>query len=237
MKYKYHLLKYSGKQSRLTGPECGRHHCFTPYVDENDQIVSPQYGRCDHESSCGYVLYPPTEQHYQPQHQNRILSKTRPKPISNLCTIPQSIVQKTIRKDRFSDFLLFLSTLFNKPTIERLIDQYQLGITKSGDVIFYQIDRQGKCRTGKVMKYNPQTGRRIKDDTAKPPITWVHSLLKQQGVLPQDRELTQCLFGEHLLKHHQDQAPNGQTQQAGAYIPVKDKPPQTSSPIASAKLQ
>ena len=237
MKYKYHLLKYSGKQSRLTGPECGRHHCFTPYVDENDQIVSPQYGRCDHESSCGYVLYPLTEQHYQPQHQNRILSKTRPKPISNLCTIPQSIVQKTIRKDRFSDFLLFLSTLFNKPTIERLIDPYQLGITKSGDVIFYQIDRQGKCRTGKVMKYNPQTGRRIKDDTAKPPITWVHSLLKQQGVLPQDRELTQCLFGEHLLKHHQDQAPNGQTQQAGAYIPVKDKPPQTSSPIASAKLQ
>lgn len=99
MKYKYHLLKYSGKQSRLTGPECGRHHCFTPYVDENDQIVSPQYGRCDHESSCGYVLYPLTEQHYQPQHQNRILSKTRPKPISNLCTIPQSIVQKTIRKD------------------------------------------------------------------------------------------------------------------------------------------
>lgn len=152
MKYKYHLLKYSGKQSRLTGPECGRHHCFTPYVDENDQIVSPQYGRCDHESSCGYVLYPLTEQHYQPQHQNRILSKTRPKPISNLCTIPQSIVQKTIRKDRFSDFRLFLSTLFNKPTIERLIDQYQLGITKSGDVIFYQIDRQGKCRTGKVMK-------------------------------------------------------------------------------------
>lgn len=99
MKYKYHLLKYSGKQSRLTGPECGRHHCFTPYVDENDQIVSPQYGRCDHESSCGYVLYPLTEQHYQPQHQNRILSKARPKPISNLCTVPQSIVQKTIRKD------------------------------------------------------------------------------------------------------------------------------------------
>lgn len=204
MKYKYHLLRYSGKQSRLTCPECGRHHCFTPYVDENDQIVSPQYGRCDHESSCGYVLYPPTEQHYQPQHQNKILSKTRPKPISNLCTIPQSIVQKTIRKDRLSDFVLFLSTLFDKSTTERLIDQYRLGITKSGDVIFYQIDRQGKCRTGKVMKYNPQTGRRIKDDTAKTPITWVHSLLKKQGVLPQDWELTQCLFGEHLLKHYPD---------------------------------
>ena len=204
MKYKYHLLRYSGKKSRLTCPECGRPHCFTPYVDENDQIVSPQYGRCDHESSCGYVLYPPTEQQYQPQPMRRPTFKPSPKPVSNLCTIPQNIVQKTIRKDLLSDFLLFLSTLFDKPTIERLIDQYQLGITKSGDVIFYQIDCHGKCRTGKVMKYNPQTGHRIKDDTAKTPITWVHSLLKQQGVLPQDWELTQCLFGEHLLHQFPD---------------------------------
>ena len=30
----------------------------------------------------------------------------------------------------------------------------------------------------------------------------MHSLLKQRGVLPQEWELTQCLFGEHLLKKY-----------------------------------
>lgn len=58
--------------------------------------------------------------------------------------------------------------------------------------------------SGKVMKYDPLTGHRIKDPTAKTPITWVHSLLKQRGVLPQEWELTQCLFGEHLLKKYPD---------------------------------
>lgn len=205
MKYKYHLLKYSGKQSRLTCPECGRPHCFTPYVDENEQIAGPQYGRCDHESSCGYVLYPPSEQYQQPQPQKRTIVRPRLKTVASICTIPQNIVQKTVRNDRLSDFTRFLSTLFDKDTTERLIDRYRLGVTKSNDVIFYQIDQQGRCRTGKVMKYNPETGHRIKDDTAKTPITWVHSLLKQQGVLPQNWELTQCLFGEHLLNQHPDQ--------------------------------
>ena len=39
MKYKYHLLKYAGPASRLTCPNCGKPHCFAPYVDDNDQIV------------------------------------------------------------------------------------------------------------------------------------------------------------------------------------------------------
>ena len=47
-------------------------------------------------------------------------------------------------------------------------------------------------------------GLRIKDPSAKTPITWVHALLKQKGVLPQECELTQCLFGKHLLKKYPD---------------------------------
>lgn len=66
------------------------------------------------------------------------------------------------------------------------------------------IDMQGRCRSGKVMKYNRETGHRIKDDTTPNKITWVHSLLKQQGVLPREWTLTQALFGEHLLKKYPD---------------------------------
>ena len=47
-------------------------------------------------------------------------------------------------------------------------------------------------------------GHRIKDEAMPNRITWVHSLLKKQGVLPQEWELTQCLFGEHLLKKYPD---------------------------------
>jgi hypothetical protein len=75
-------------------------------------------------------------------------------------------------------------------------------VTKAKETIFFQIDKDGRCRTGKVMKYNPETGRRIKDDKTPSKITWVHSLLKQQGLLKQDWELTQCLFGEHLLSEY-----------------------------------
>ena len=46
MKYKYHLLKYKGKATRLTCPQCGRKHCFAPYVDDSDNMVSSEYGRC-----------------------------------------------------------------------------------------------------------------------------------------------------------------------------------------------
>ena len=61
MNYKYHLLKYSGKASRLTCPSCGRKHCFVPYVDNQNNIVGEEYGRCNHESSCGYFKYPPSD--------------------------------------------------------------------------------------------------------------------------------------------------------------------------------
>lgn len=56
------------------------------------------------------------------------------------------------------------------------------------------------------MKYAPSTGHRIKADAAGTgtPITWVHSLLKQQGELPQEWELAQCLYGEHLLERYPD---------------------------------
>ena len=55
--YRYHLLKYKDRNSRFRCPNCGRPHCFTPYVDENDVPVDVErYGRCDHEQSCGVSL-------------------------------------------------------------------------------------------------------------------------------------------------------------------------------------
>ncbi len=49
---------------------------------------------------------------------------------------------------------------------------------KLGNVTFFQIDIHGRWRTGKEMKYDPNTGHRIKDEAVGGRITWVHSLMK-----------------------------------------------------------
>ena len=47
------------------------------------------------------------------------------------------------------------------------------------------------------MRYDPNTGHRAKDSGG---INWVHSVLKKQKAIPENFNLIQCLFGEHLLK-------------------------------------
>jgi len=49
------------------------------------------------------------------------------------------------------------------------------------------------------MKYDAATGHRIKDENIGDKVNWIHSIMKRKGGLPQNWELTQCIFGEHLL--------------------------------------
>ena len=77
--------------------------------------------------------------------------------------------------------IYYLCNLFDVDTILSLVREYSLGVTRSGDIVYYRIDQQGRCRTGKVMKYNRETGLRIKEPDKLGAITWVHSPLKKQG--------------------------------------------------------
>ncbi len=221
----YTLQKYAGPSTRHTCPSCGRKRCFTLYVDQHNNPIHPTVGRCDHESSCAYHKTPKeyfnehphlNNRHSNPTVRHSGLPSRHPVPSSRhpeldsgsprklttpkpLHTIPTTIMHRTIRPDIPSHLTTFLRTLFSQETITALINKYHLGVTKARDIIYYQIDLNGKVRTGKIMKYNPTTGKRIKDPDTPNKITWVHSLLKQKGQLPQDWQLTQCLFGEHLL--------------------------------------
>ena len=208
--FRFHLAKYDGPSSRLTCPNCGRPHCFTPYVDENNVPADEKrYGRCDHESSCGYCEYPPAE----PFREGRYLSARRkfekrpfrinPASTANLCTIPENIVAKSVVFTPKNAFLSFLSRVFDEQTAKSMMDMYRIGTTKKGYTIFYQIDETGQIRTGKIIPYEPVTGHRIKDGSV-PEAMWVHSRLKSLHQLPDKWELTQCLFGEHLLALYPD---------------------------------
>ena len=216
MDYEYHLQKYAGPASRHTCPGCGGKRCFTLYVDSQGQPLADNVGRCDHESGCNYHYTPgqyfkdhpearPNAEDWRkaPDWLDKSVHRCPPcppvHPVDKVDTLPEDIVAKTLRPDRPSDFTHFLATLFDPIILEGLIDEYRIGVTRDRAVIFYQIDTEGRIRTGKVMKYDPETGHRIKDENTKGRITWVHSLLKYSGQLPQEWTLTQCLFGEHLL--------------------------------------
>ncbi|MDD4032805.1 MAG: DUF6371 domain-containing protein [Bacteroidales bacterium] len=212
--HNYSLQRYSGPGSRFTCPACGEKHCFTLYVDESGDYLNEAVGRCNHESSCGY--------HYTPRQFFEDHPSARPDWKENFFRVPQPVVKNTVKKQLWtittdivkstvnpaidSDFTMFLTGLIGKENTVNIVKEYHIGVTKKRDVIFYQVDTEGRCRTGKIMKYDRKTGHRVKDEQVGGKITWVHAVLRQSADpllrLPDGWELTQCLFGEHLLRQH-----------------------------------
>ena len=202
---RYHLQKYAGISSRHTCPACERPRCFTLYIDDNGNALHPTVGRCDHESSCAYHYTPRQyfhdhpEHHYHPERSEGSFTRhTRPDRAS-----PGIIPQNLIPPPSAANHLItYLSTMLPSSAIDRIIADYRLASTPDQAIIFLQIDQDNQCRTGKIMQYDPSTGHRIKDPDKPGRINWLHSILKRRKQLPPDWQLTQCLFGEHLLPQH-----------------------------------
>lgn len=129
------------------------------------------------------VLFPPNHPHTTPV---------------EFDLIPKKLVEKSVSSN--SNFVRFLQQHFNEDQIKEAMNHYSLGATKNKEVIFWQIDLNGKVRTGKIMQYNPETGRRIKHKSGA--INWVHNKLKKSDPTFADFRLYQCYFGEHLLRLH-----------------------------------
>lgn len=121
-----------------------------------------------------------------------------------ICTIPIDYVHRSVRLDKDSDFTTFLRSFLPGDKVDALILEYQIGVTHSGDVLFFELDGTLQCRGGKIMKFDPVTGHRITDESQPHRINWIHPALKWSGNLPSSWEMTQCLFGEHLLKKYPD---------------------------------
>ncbi len=210
----YSLQPYEGPGSRFTCPACGGKRCFTRYVDENGDWLDEAVGRCNHESRCGYHYTPrqffedhPSARPDWKENFFRIPQRSIPHPVKKrLWTLSADIVRNSVHPTLDSDFTLFLKNLIGREKTCEAVNTYCLGVTKNRDVIFYQLDKEGRCRTGKIMKYDRKTGHRIKDEQVGGKITWVHAVLRQSADpllrLPDGWELTQCLFGEHLLKQY-----------------------------------
>lgn len=93
------------------------------------------------------------------------------------------------KNNNFAKFLIFK---FGAEIAAVLIGRYFVGTSRHwpGANVFWQVDFSGKVRGGKLMMYNPETGKR--DRNQQP--TWMHKIDKLS-----DYNLAQCFFGEHLL--------------------------------------
>ena len=201
MAYRFILEPYKGVSTRHICPNCHRKSCFARYIDTDEQIRFPDYvGRCNHEHKCGYNYTPKMYFSENPDARERLNDeyhlvvrpiKAEPAPPS---FIEPRMMQLSMNHYEKNYLYQFLKTNIGRSAASELMQRYNVGSSKhwTGATVFWQVDISGRIRTGKVMLYDPENGRRIKEPHNY--ITWVHSLLKMEKF-----HLRQCLFGEHLL--------------------------------------
>jgi len=202
--HRFILEPYKGVSTRHTCPNCHRKRCFSKYIDTEKQIQFPEYvGRCDHEQKCGYHFTPrdyfeqnPLEKDKFAENENSFRSYVPIKETQPIATsyIDLYIVNQSLRGYPANKLFQFLSAQFGEAETLNLMKRYKVGTSKywDGATVFWQTDNQSKVRTGKIMLYNSETGKRIKEPYNH--VTWVHSVLHKG-----DYNLKQCFFGEHLL--------------------------------------
>ncbi len=207
--YRFHLEKYRCG-SKIDCPNCGKKRCFVRYIDEQGMVHFPaSVGKCDHEQSCGYHYTPREYFQDNPEavsHDDRRIAQvfrqsvihTQPALVEP-SYIPDRIVCATLSHYEINPLHRYFCGVFGAEETARLFNLYRVGTSAKwgGSAVFWQTDEFGKVRTGKVMLYNPATGRRVKEPQAC--VSWAHAELR----LP-DFNLRQCLFGQHLLPLYPD---------------------------------
>jgi hypothetical protein len=148
----------------------------------------------------------------------QIGSKTNPtQPTINthFDVIPDVLYKKSLKHYHQNNFALGLEKLFGTTKTIELINRFDIGTAKypNNGTVFWQVDRENKVRTGKIMLYDTDTLKRHKNTTKQkietksntqqqhvvaPVVDWVHSRLKREGFI-NDFVLQQCLFGLRQL--------------------------------------
>ncbi len=129
-----------------------------------------------------------------------------PPPELPMLVLPMTMVdaRKNLREDLLCRWIASLP--WDECQMSRIRDvltEYHVGHSRQGHTIFWQIDDQGRVRTGKMMKYKSDGHR---DKQAPWNFDYIHSTLFRAENLPQYNsekvEVRQTLFGMHLLKKY-----------------------------------
>lgn len=191
MHYRYSLDTSSKK---YTCPKC-REKTFVLYVDtQTGRPLNEASGRCDRENNCAYEM-PPRE----------YLAATgvNPEPRDEEITLvaeeqpadylPSNYVDLSMNGYEQTNLAKNFIKLFPSAAQYTLL-KYQVGRSKIDNgaaSIYFQIDKDLRVRTGKIMSYHPYLFKRNKDISP----TWVHNVIPKFN-------FKQCFFGEHLLNNN-----------------------------------
>lgn len=201
---RYILEKYkTGGSNRYACPSCGRKKCFTRYIDtQTGRYVADNCGKCNHENSCGYnytprdyfLDHPNARENYRGTAESRTpfeesLTSIRNAPIG---TIPFQLVEHSQSTNNMLCKYLLTIPWIDVQKLREVAKLYHIGSTHKEEIIYWQIDVEGRVRAGKIMQYTPNGHRTGYCD-------WVHSRMKKLKQLADSWQLRQCLFGEHLL--------------------------------------
>lgn len=194
---RYTLEKYKGLKTRFNCPRCNGKKTFTRYINiETNEYLSDNVGRCNKIDNCNYHYKPKDffndnkgfTQVYRPQQKPIIME---PK---TMFTFPILKLEETLINYDNNNFALILAKLFGFEDAAKLLSLYGIGTSNKwfGANIFWQIDYMGIVRTGKIMLYNSETLKRVKEPYDH--ISWIH-----KGLIEDTQEIKQCFFGEHLI--------------------------------------
>ena len=180
--YKYELQRGS---KHIICPNCQK-KTFKPYVDSvTGEVVNPsRYGRCERIQSCRYHRYPKIR---EDDIESSRYVPPAPEEIKPLDFIDKDLMQATFNEFKSNVFFMYLVKMFGIEKAYQLQEAYNIGTAKGGGIIFWQEDRKGNVRTGKVMYYHPN-GKRIKERNS----WFVHKKIRE------DFNYRQCFFGLHL---------------------------------------
>ena len=206
-RYQLESRRLTGHQPRkLTCPHCGKKKCFVRYVDTQNafQYVADTVGKCDHQHSCGYH-YKPSEYYRDNQWAREPAagqeSHCTPVQLPPFQPLPMDYVTRS--HSPRSIFWQWFSTEvaamigLSAEQLRQVYDDYLIGATRKGNVIFWQIDHLGQVHGGHIMQYRMDGHRDGYQG-------WTHTALIHKGLLPPDWQLYQCLFGQHLLTRRPD---------------------------------
>ena len=163
-------LKFDNKRHRVKYCPCNKSNKdgkFVPFKDHE------KHGYCH---SC--------DKTYLPNKENTYKEYIPPVKQTVFDLIDPELVKRSLDSYNINHFAIFLKKIFGSEA-DKLIKKFHLGTSSDNGVVYWQIDQKMRIRTGKVMAYDPNTGKRIK--TTFP--TWIHKILGQT--------MKQCFFGLH----------------------------------------
>lgn len=167
----YELENFRGVQIYSKCPVCDKEKTYQRYVFRNSgEQISSEIGKCNPNTGCSY-------------HKGPAIPKF----------IPFYVDDKTLLESLDytpgNNLFTYLKNKYGSIKTPEVMKKYLIGTSKvfPGATVLWQIDREGKARTGKISVFNIQTGEEIIKD-------WVHLRLKAD-----DWSVQKCMFGEHLI--------------------------------------